>query len=83
MPVAVKVIRSVKRYIKSAKIESEILDIVLEKGGATNHVVQMIDHFEFKDETTGLEHYAIVFEPLGKSLFEFYKANKYRGFPIH
>ena len=41
----------------------------------------MVDRFEFKDRERN-RHYAIVFEELGPSIYDFIKQNDYRGFPI-
>jgi serine/threonine protein kinase len=47
--VALKMVRSVKRYIKSAKIEAEILDYVYKKQKEynKNFCVKMFSHFKY------------------------------------
>lgn len=47
--VAVKIIRSIKRYIESAKIEAEILDDIYDKQKErnVNVCVKMYSHFKF------------------------------------
>ena len=37
----------------------------------------------FEEEHRGGHHLFIVFESLGRSLFEFIRANNYLGFPMH
>lgn len=79
--VAVKVIRAVKRYIESAKVEADILNDLRKKGGDQNYVVDLKDFFMHRDR--GIENLCLVFEPLGKSLYDFIKANNYKGFDIN
>jgi serine/threonine protein kinase len=68
----------VARYVESARIEAEILERVqkLDTGGASR-CVHLVDHFTFKRHSD--KHYAIMFEVLGKSLFDIIKDNSYRG----
>ena len=75
-----KVIRAVKRYTESAKIEAEILNDLKRKGGDLNYIVDLKDWFVHKN--LEIENTCLVFEPLGKSLYDFIKANNYRGFEI-
>ena len=79
---AVKVIRAVKRYNSSAKIEIKILNDLKSKGASDHNIVHLFESFVFRSEKTGDEHTALVFETLGKSLYEFIKANKYYGFSL-
>lgn len=48
--VALKVVRSIKRYIKSAQIEAKILDDIFEKQSDqdVNCCVKMFSHFRFQ-----------------------------------
>jgi hypothetical protein len=48
--VAVKVVRSIKRYIESARIEARILDNVYDKQNEKNsdYCVKMFSHFRFE-----------------------------------
>ncbi len=64
---ALKMIRAVPRYIKSAKIEVDILKDILSRneGSGKECVVEFKEAFEFKD------NYCMVFELLGLSLYEF------------
>lgn len=78
---AIKVIRPVSRYIESARIEADIILRIQRKDTKNrSHVVKMLECFEFKDQY--YSYIALVFERLGSSLYEFIKANKYRGFSI-
>ena len=80
---ALKVIRPVSRYVSSAKYEAEILEF-LAKSKAFNesHVVKLVEHFDYGD------HYCLVYELLGPTLYDVVRANHYKGpvhpgFPIH
>ena len=66
-----------KRYNESAKIEADILKDLYEKGGTNQGIVLMKEYFFHKD--TDGDHMCIVFETLGKSLYDFIKANSYKG----
>jgi len=76
--VAIKIVRNVKRYYESAKIEADIIEDVNRRGkrGVT-HCAIMYDTFSFQG------HYCMVFECLGPSLYDFLKGQKYHPFPIH
>jgi serine/threonine protein kinase len=78
---AMKVIRPVERYIESAILEAEIITNI-QKTDVDNksHCVRLVEFFSFREG--GRKYLAIVFEKLGKSLYEFIKANNYRGFSI-
>jgi serine/threonine protein kinase len=71
---AIKIIRAVDRYVEAAKIEARILE-KLNKSDPEHksHIVRLYDHFP-------LDHnYCLVFERLGKSLYDVIKMNKYKG----
>lgn len=71
--VAVKVIRQVKKYAEAAKIEAQILRKI--KHLAPNSgCVELLDTFQEGP------YYCLVFETLGQSLYDFLRANKYRGY---
>jgi len=73
-----KVIRPVKRYIESAKIEAEtIIDIISKDVNREANCVLMIDYFYFEDQNN--RYIALVFERLGKSLYDFIKMNNHKG----
>lgn len=68
-----------ERYIESAKIEAEIIEDIMKKDPQLkSHCVRMLEWFYFRDGSN-LQYIALVFEKLGKSLYDFIKANKYRG----
>jgi len=74
--VAVKIIRDVKRYMENAKIEADILkDIRKTDPDGTSGCCIMYETF-----THEKKFYCLVFEPLGTSLYDFLKANDFRGY---
>jgi serine/threonine protein kinase len=71
----------VERYIESAIVEAEILmNIQKSDLKGESHCVKLFDYFSFYDNN--IKYLALVFEKLGKSLYEFIKDNRYRGFHI-
>ena len=74
--VAIKIVRSIDKYVKSAKIEAEILNDVYDKQKKEKFTpcVKMYQSFCLE------KHFCLVFEPLGMSLYDFIKKNNYRGF---
>jgi len=68
-----KVIRAVPKYIEAAKIEAQVLKR-LRHLGADAGVVQLLETFQ--DGPL----YCLVFQPLGSSLYDVLKQNRYRGF---
>lgn len=74
--VAIKIVRSVKRYYDSALVEAKIVNRVNRRGGrGTSHCAILFDSF------TWSSHYCMVFENLGLSLYDFMKQHKYQPFP--
>lgn len=73
--VAVKVIRAVKRYTESARIEADILNDLKRQGGCDLNIVELKEYF--MHEVGGTQNMCLVFEPLGKSLYDFIKDNNY------
>eukprot|EP01083_Nonionella_stella_P098811 277941_1 len=76
---AMKVVRSVRRYLDAAEIEVKILDkLRLADADGNSHCVKLrkslICHYRSR------RHVCIVFEKLGRSLYEFLKKNRYQGF---
>lgn len=78
---ACKIIRAVSRYIRSAVTEAEIVEKIhkLDTKGVSR-CVKVVDHFSFTEKYD--KHYAIVFEPLGRSLYDIIKINNYRGMSL-
>ena len=72
----------IKKYIESAEIETEIIQKILKADKEKkSYCVNIIDAFRFfKDET---EYYAIIFELLSLSLYDFIKQNSYKGFTMN
>ncbi len=67
-----------QRYIESAEIEAEIIINILEKDkNNESHCVRLMEYFYFEEHN--VNYVALVFEKLGKSLYEFIKSNNYRG----
>lgn len=71
---AIKVIKLTDKFYEAGKIEAETLE-KLNKADpeGKSFIVKLFDHFEFG------EFYCLVFEKLGKSLFEVIKENGYKG----
>ncbi|KAH7443259.1 hypothetical protein KP509_02G027500 [Ceratopteris richardii] len=72
--VAIKVIRSEKKYREAAKYEIDILFKIGNDRAGARSCVQMKRWFEYED------HICIVFEKLGPSLYDFLKTNSDRPF---
>ena len=67
-----------KRYIQSAEFECEIIKEIHDKDTLNDsRTVNMLEYFLFEEQRK--EYMGIVFETLGKSLYEFIKDNNYRG----
>ena len=67
-----------QRYNESAEIEANILEDIKKKGGYKNGIVYMKEMFKYTEPKDG-DHMCLVFETLGKSLYDFIKANDYKG----
>ncbi|KAF8088163.1 hypothetical protein N665_0550s0022 [Sinapis alba] len=74
--VAIKIIRSIKKYRDAAMIEIDVLQKLVKTDKGRKRCVQMKDWFDYRN------HICIVFEKLGPSLFDFLKRNKYSAFPL-
>jgi serine/threonine protein kinase len=76
--VAIKVVRKIKRYVESAKIEADVLCDIRDKQFKENKssCVEMFSDFDFNG------FYCLVFEPLGISIYDFIKLNNYKGFSL-
>jgi serine/threonine protein kinase len=74
---AVKVIRAIRRYSESARIEVDIITKINARDtDGSSHNVRMLDWFEYDG------HVCLVFEQLGRSLYSFLKANAYKPYPL-
>eukprot|EP00930_Biecheleria_cincta_P083070 TRINITY_DN72702_c0_g1_i1.p1 TRINITY_DN72702_c0_g1~~TRINITY_DN72702_c0_g1_i1.p1 ORF type:complete len:421 (+),score=53.12 TRINITY_DN72702_c0_g1_i1:26-1288(+) len=79
--VAMKVIRSVDKYLKEAKIEIEILTRLAEADtGRSSGIVRLHEHFTAR--IRGKRHVCIIFEKLSKSLWDVLERNNCRGFTL-
>lgn len=74
--VAIKIIRSIKKYRDAAMIEIDVLQKLVKSDKGRTRCVQMKNWFDYRN------HICIVFEKLGPSLFDFLKRNKYSAFPL-
>jgi serine/threonine protein kinase len=73
------VVRRISKYSESAAIEADVLRDVgaraAARPGGADLVVALLAHFAFEG------HACLVFESLGRSLYDYLKANDYRPFP--
>lgn len=76
--VAIKIVRNVRRYYDSALIEADICERVNreQRRQQKDLCAKMLDRFSFH------QHYCLVFERLGRSLYDFLKMNDYKPFPM-
>ncbi|KAF5207026.1 Serine/threonine-protein kinase AFC3 [Thalictrum thalictroides] len=74
--VAIKVVRSIRKYRTAAMVEIEVLQHLAKNEGGRFHCVQIRDWFGYRN------HICIVFEKLGPSLFVFLRSNFYSPFPL-
>lgn len=76
--VGIKVVRKIRKYSESARIEADLLaDIARADPAGVSGCVRAFKSFEWQ------EHVCIVFEPLGMSLFDYVKANSFRPLPLY
>lgn len=74
--VAIKVIRDVKRYIENAQIEADILKDIRKVDPQGTNSRSAIMHDTFMHQ----QHFCLVMETCGVSLYDFLKSNDFRGF---
>ncbi|XP_044463999.1 serine/threonine-protein kinase AFC3 isoform X2 [Mangifera indica] len=74
--VAIKVVRSIRKYRDAAMIEIDVLNHLASNDKGSSGCVQIRNWFDYRN------HICIVFEKLGPSLFDFLKRNKYCPFPV-
>jgi len=79
--VALKIIRDVERYRRSAYVECKILDQLMDHMAHRNSCIVEF-YGNFSTTIRQQRHVCISFECLGRSVYSFLKANKYRGFQI-
>ncbi|XP_042908738.1 dual specificity protein kinase CLK2 isoform X3 [Parasteatoda tepidariorum] len=74
---AVKIIKNVEKYREAAKLEINVLVKLADIDPECKHLcVKMLDWFDYHG------HVCIVFELLGKSVFDFLKHNNYAPYPL-
>ncbi|KAL9266274.1 Serine/threonine-protein kinase AFC2-like protein [Drosera capensis] len=74
--VAIKVVRSIKKYREAAVIEIDVLEQLRRHTRIQKCCVQIRNWFDYRN------HICIVFEMLGPSLYDFLRKNNYRSFPV-
>ncbi|KAK6912697.1 Protein kinase domain [Dillenia turbinata] len=74
--VAIKVVRSIRKYRDAAMIEVDVLQHLVKNDTGRLRCVQIRNWFDYRN------HICIVFEKLGPSLFDFLRRNKYCPFPV-
>ncbi|RLN22349.1 serine/threonine-protein kinase AFC3 [Panicum miliaceum] len=74
--VAIKVVRSIRKYRDAAMIEIDVLNRLSENEKYRSLCVQIQRWFDYRN------HICIVFEKLGPSLYDFLKRNRYQPFPV-
>lgn len=79
--VAIKVVRCVKRYLDAAYVEIDILDN-LRKADKTGNSLCVRMRKSFVCHHRHKRHVCLVFEPLGRSLYDFLKRNDFQGFSL-
>jgi len=79
--IALKVVRSVQKYLDASYVEIDILDRIRKADKQKkSHIVRLYGSFTTK--INGNKHVCIAFEKCGMSIYEFIKKNKYQGFEI-
>jgi dual specificity protein kinase CLK2/3 len=74
---ALKIIRNVEKYRHAAQLEINVLDQLGSKDPTGSFLcVKMIDHFNYHG------HICILFDMLGKSVYDFLKENSYHPYPM-
>jgi len=79
--VALKIIRDVERYRRSAYVECKILDQLMDAMAHRNSCIVEF-YGNFSTTIRNQRHVCISFECLGRSVYSFLKANRYRGFQL-
>ncbi|CDP13250.1 unnamed protein product [Coffea canephora] len=74
--VAIKIVRSIKKYREAAMIEIDVLQLLGRYDRSGGRCVQLRNWFDYRN------HVCLVFEKLGPSLFDFLRKNHYRSFPV-
>lgn len=76
-PLALKIIRNVEKYRHAAQLEINVLNQLGSKDPDGRFLcVKMVEHFNYHG------HICILFEMLGKSVYDFLKENGYHPYPM-
>lgn len=75
---AIKVVRRIRKYTESAAVEVAVLfDLARADPSGSAGCVRLLRAFMWNG------HQCLVFEPLGASLYDVVRANKYRPLPLY
>ncbi|KAK1577710.1 hypothetical protein Q3G72_024171 [Acer saccharum] len=74
--VAIKVVRSIKKYREAAMTEIDVLQLLKKYDRSGSRCVQIRNWFDYRN------HICIVFEMLGPSVYDFLRKNNYHPFPV-
>lgn len=75
--VAVKIIRSPKKFHHQAKIEIKVLKYMMQHKGADFNIAELKNFFVFR------KHVCLVFDLMSLNLYDFLKKNKFKGFSLN
>ena len=76
-----KIILPIKKYKESAIVEAKLVEKILSEDKYNkSHCIQIIEYFTFKHRD--IEYFAIIFELLGLSLYDYLKNNSYKGYTM-
>jgi len=74
--VALKIIRSPKKFHLQAKIEVKILNFMMKNQASDYNITELKDYFVFR------KHVCLVFDLMSLNLYDFLKKNKFKGFSL-
>ncbi|TVU34320.1 hypothetical protein EJB05_16151 [Eragrostis curvula] len=84
--VAIKVVRSIRKYRDAAMIEIDVLNRLAENERYRSLCVQIQRWFDYRNHicivSISFDFNILVFEKLGPSLYDFLKRNRYQPFPV-
>lgn len=72
--VALKIIRSQKKFHQQARIEIDLLKFMSKNYGSSYNITELKDHFIFRN------HVCLIFELMSLNLYDFLKKNKFQVF---
>lgn len=74
--VALKIIRSQKKFHQQAKVEIDLLRFMAKNHSSSYNITDLKDHFIFRN------HVCLIFELMSLNLYDFLKKNKFQGFHL-